>query len=216
MNFQELINQVLSKLNENDKTPFILKGGTALLACYGLDRQSEDIDLDAAGESYSASRHLLFDQVENLAREYGCQTRIAKDTEAVQRIMINYGATKPLKVELSLRRLSIPEDRITTINGIKVYTLDELFQMKAAAYLNRDKIRDLYDVTFIINNHFEKLSGSSLGLARNAFAEKDLSQFDYLMKTQDDPLVDKDRLASAFLEAYGRLGLMSDSIITDL
>jgi predicted nucleotidyltransferase component of viral defense system len=26
---------------------FIPKGGTALLACYGLDRFSEDIDLDA-------------------------------------------------------------------------------------------------------------------------------------------------------------------------
>jgi len=32
----------------NDRTDrFILKGGTSLMECYGLDRMSEDIDLDS-------------------------------------------------------------------------------------------------------------------------------------------------------------------------
>lgn len=43
---KKVIETVLSIFNKNtDK--YILKGGTALMQCYGLDRFSEDIDMDS-------------------------------------------------------------------------------------------------------------------------------------------------------------------------
>ena len=39
----DIIKKILPKLGEN----YVLKGGTALLLYYGLDRFSEDVDLDS-------------------------------------------------------------------------------------------------------------------------------------------------------------------------
>ncbi|WP_164821354.1 nucleotidyl transferase AbiEii/AbiGii toxin family protein [Paenibacillus koleovorans] len=40
--------RILSKINQSiNSDNFVLKGGTGLLFCHGLDRFSEDIDLDA-------------------------------------------------------------------------------------------------------------------------------------------------------------------------
>lgn len=41
------IRRVLRGINSSQGNPFVLKGGTALMECYGLDRFSEDIDLDS-------------------------------------------------------------------------------------------------------------------------------------------------------------------------
>ena len=45
----EIIKEFLNTLSQNNyaKDNFTLKGGTALLMCYGLDRFSTDIDLDS-------------------------------------------------------------------------------------------------------------------------------------------------------------------------
>ena len=43
----EVFKKILNKIGDN----FVLKGGTALLLYYGLDRFSEDIDLDAFSDN---------------------------------------------------------------------------------------------------------------------------------------------------------------------
>ena len=43
---RHVIKTFLTELNSCGNDRFILKGGTALMLCYGLDRFSEDIDLD--------------------------------------------------------------------------------------------------------------------------------------------------------------------------
>ena len=40
-----VMHEVLSSVQD---TPLVLKGGTALLVCYGLNRFSEDLDFDRA------------------------------------------------------------------------------------------------------------------------------------------------------------------------
>lgn len=206
---EEIIESVLEHLNEKNDSPFILKGGTALMTCYGLDRHSEDIDLDASAEKYLHSDRELFDAINEFAAGRNYSVRIAKDTETVQRAMLHYGGEKPLKIELSLRRAKIPDAETTNIDGIRVYTLDRLCQMKAMSYLQRDKIRDLYDLAYILDENFEKLSDETIAIVRQAFEYKDLAQFDYLLETQSDVLVDKDLLADRFLRGYEKVGLMS-------
>jgi predicted nucleotidyltransferase component of viral defense system len=189
----------------NAKTSdFILKGGTALYLCYGLDRFSEDIDLDGKEKRLTAL-------VDEYCAAHGYFYRIAKDTAIVERCFINYGNDgKPLKIEASYRRREIPENETEKINDIIVYRIEPLCVMKTGAYAGRDKIRDLYDVTFICNNYYERLSPQTIALLRSAVEHKGIAQFDYVVNNQPDELIDNDKLANDFLKMYDRLGLLFD------
>jgi predicted nucleotidyltransferase component of viral defense system len=186
---------------------FILKGGTALLACYGLDRFSEDIDFDSKlqiGEN-------IIPFVERFCLEKNYDYWVAKNTDTVKRCMIHYNTHhKPLKIEVSHRRREIPDDETTIIKNIAVYKLEPLCIMKVNAYAGRDKMRDLYDLTFICNNFFDQLSMQAISLIRNAIEYKGIEHFDFLMKDQRDELINSDKLTDDFLRMYDHLGLLYD------
>ncbi|MDR1590188.1 MAG: nucleotidyl transferase AbiEii/AbiGii toxin family protein [Oscillospiraceae bacterium] len=199
----EVIADFVASLNVNNEN-YVLKGGTALSICYNLDRFSEDIDLDG-------TERRLVELVEAFCKKNGYDYRVAKDTNTVQRCMIHYGNTqKPLKVEASYRRLRIDADETARINGVLVYGIESLCVMKANAYTSRDRIRDLYDLAFICNGYFDRLSPQTLVLLRNALEYKGLEQFDYMVNTQSDELINPDKLAGDFLKMFDRLGLLVD------
>lgn len=192
---------------------FILKGGTALMMCYHLDRFSEDIDLDGFDPAMEPI-------IADYCNRQGFSYRIAKDTDTVKRYMLDYGAEgKPLKIEVSYRRRAIEPEECARINGILVYTIDGLCAMKVGAYQGRDRIRDLYDLAFICDRYWEQLTAATIAVARTAVAHKGIEQFDYLVKTQQDELVDTSKLADSFLRMYDKLGLLYDekeqSVIED-
>lgn len=200
---KKVILDVLRALNK-ETDAFILKGGTALMTCYKLDRFSEDIDLDSTHK-----------RMKEFIRRYSVQRkydfRIAKDTPSVQRFFVNYGnVEKPLKIETSFRNHQIPEEFVTNVNGIEVYTIDRLAQLKASAYQNRDKIRDLYDLCFICNKHFDDLTPRTVVQIQDALAFKGLDYFDYVVNTQKDPLINPDKLVDSFLKMYDKLDLLRD------
>lgn len=195
----KVIGNFLKELNQQTDR-YILKGGTALAKCYNLDRFSEDIDLDGRGNA-------IIEICKRFATEHGYDCRIAKDTDTVKRCMLHYDGVKPLKVEMSARRKIISKNEVTKINGIRVYTIDMLAMMKANAYQQRDKIRDLYDVTFIINNYYDKLNPSTQFTLQNALQYKGIEHFDYITHDQSDELIDVDMLAEHFLEAFDKAGL---------
>lgn len=199
----KVISDFLEELNKStDK--YILKGGTALMTCYGLDRFSEDVDLDGRGEE-------IIDIVDKFCSSHNYNYRVAKNTDTVKRCMIHYNDNnKPLKIEVSARRGIIPESEVTRINGIRVYNINSLAMMKSNAYMGRDKIRDLYDVTFICNNYFDKLSDETKFVMQNAISSKGIEQFDYIVNSQSDDLINPDKLAGEFLNAYDRLGLLME------
>lgn len=189
----------------NKKTDgYILKGGTSLLACYNLDRFSEDIDLD--GKNNRNIKKII----DEFCKANNYTYRIAKDTDTVKRFMINYESLeKLLKVEVSYRRRNIKEDEITKINGINVYNINEICLMKASAYSGRDKIRDLYDICFICNNYWEKLSEDVKSFIRVAVEYKGIEQFEYIIKDQKDELIDNKKLENDFLKMYDKLGILT-------
>jgi len=182
---------------------YILKGGTALAQCYGLDRESEDIDLDSAQKD--GLREIVQGYCDSCAATY----RVAKDTDTVERFMIHYNEVDYLKVEVSYRRKVIPTDEVCNINGIWVYKIEPLCLMKCNAYSNRDRVRDMFDISFIVNNFYDQLSESARFMVQDTLGQKGLEQFDYLVATEADPLIDIGRLESAFLKAYERIGLLS-------
>lgn len=184
---------------------FVLKGGTALKQCYSLDRFSEDIDLDGKrGQD-------IIPFIDRFCEKYGYSFRIAKNTETVKRCFVNYGNdSRPLKIETSYRLDLSDSGDLRKINGISVYSIDRLAQMKANAYASRDKIRDLYDLAFICKKHFNTLSKQTVNMISDAVANKGIEQFDYLLATQNDPLIDNDKLAGDFLLMNEKLGLLYD------
>ena len=198
---EAIITDFLKELNK-ETDAFILKGGTALRQCYGLDRFSEDIDLDS-----SAKNIILF--ARKYCRQNGFELREAKNTDMVKRVFITYASdVKGLKVEVSYRRKHIFEEEIVRKNGITVYSIDRLASMKAAAYIARDKIRDLYDITFICNHYFDMLSDTTKNLLRDSFEQKGLENFDYLIQTGQDPLIDNGKLAEDFLVTLDKLEIL--------
>lgn len=197
----------ISNLNKQFDN-FVLKGGTALMLCYGLDRFSEDIDLDEVALKKYGRKTDIKDFIDRFCTFYKVNYRIAKDTDTVKRFFIHYGGKKPLKVEISYRsRNIISQDQYGVINGVLVYTISQMAVLKLGAFNNRDKIRDLYDLVFICKNYIGYLPSSIVDSLRNAFSYKDLGYFDYLMKTQDDEFIDCNKLASDFLDVYYYLGL---------
>lgn len=204
----EVIRDFLLFLNCRSQD-YILKGGTSLMLCYQLDRFSEDIDLDCTHSQLIKS---IVDEF-CISRHY--QYRIAKDTSTVKRFMIHYGnEEKPLKIEVSYRKRFISPDDYTQINNVTVYKIDEICRMKTHAYSSRDRIRDLYDLSFICNRYWEQLSDGTIKSVQDCVSYKGLEQFDYLIATQSDPLIDNDKLAIDFLNMYDKLGLLIEESIS--
>ena len=128
---KDIILSFLEYLNERTNL-YVLKGGTALMTCYGLDRFSEDIDLD------STDREAIYDIVSDFCQEYNYAFRVAKDTDSVKRFMIHYDddttSAHPLKIEISYRRREISPMQTLKINviGIGPYAV-QLVENSAAS-----------------------------------------------------------------------------------
>ena len=103
----DIIKKILPKLGEN----YVLKGGTALLLYYGLDRFSEDVDLD----SISGNMNIL-NKLKTIGQNKWNMS-IKKDTGTVFRVMVDYGATNnygdyPSKIEISSRNKKFLQSKI--------------------------------------------------------------------------------------------------------
>lgn len=75
--------------------------------------------------------------------------------------MIDYGAKShlgaySLKIEISSRNKFFLQNNLlqySNKNGVNVYNIDELVKMKATAFNGRDKIRDFYDLGFLLQRY---------------------------------------------------------------
>ena len=70
---------------------------------------------------------------------------------------------------------------IKKINGFHVYSIDYLAMMKSMAYIGRDRIRDLFDLSFICDKYFEELTSATIGVIKEAVGRKGIEQFDFLL-----------------------------------
>lgn len=199
---REVIESFLKHLNQEDDH-YILKGGTALLYCYGLDRFSEDIYLDGQGKN-------LVRIIESFCKKNGFPSPIiAVNTDTVTRAFINYGTEgRPLKIELSSRDKNIDSRTVTVVNNVKTYTVNTLCQHKLIAYTQRETIRDLYDLCFITRKYFDSLSSETITIFKLSLLHRGIEYFDEIVNTQTDELINNDELALQFLEMFDKFGLL--------
>ena len=157
----DIIKKVLRSLSDN----FVLKGGTALSLYYGLNRYSEDIDLDSKSNNMDIAKMLKSN------RDFrDCNITIKKNTDTVFRVMLDYCGQShlgnyPLKIEVSNRnKIFLQQGALTYTNiyGVNVYNISELIDMKIAAFNGRDKVRDLYDLNFLLNKYPENFDHKQL------------------------------------------------------
>ena len=139
-------------------TPMVLKGGTALILVYGVDRYSDDLDFDCSIPLNLESR------IQSSAKKQNISVHsivLKKDTETTKRYIVTYQSEQGrgrLKIEISFRDAEIDTDTLTIIDGIKTYKVGILVGQKLHAAENRDKVRDLYDLSFLADNYGSEFS----------------------------------------------------------
>lgn len=131
----------------------VLHGGTAIWRCYGGNRFSEDVDVYLPKNKEKLE--ILF---QNLGKR-GLAIAKKKITEksvysrmTFNRIEVRFEATFK-KIEGRLGDYELADG-----NAVVVYTLlpEELIKEKISAYTQRLKIRDLYDIFFLLKEVKEK------------------------------------------------------------
>lgn len=178
--------------------PMVLKGGTALLLCYGLDRFSEDLDFDSPKKFNIATR------IERILSRHSSEyeVKIVKDTNTVQRIKSHYKGVvgeRLLKIETSFR--SQPEvDQIEIVDGVRTYKIESLFRQKIDALENRTAARDLYDVAFLIRNYFSHFPNDSLEKLISLVQDIDALEQRFRDAFEEDEILDGNGLLSLILQ----------------
>ena len=122
------------------------------------------LDDDEAKELYEIlKKYKTLDNIKNFLKyeltKYYFLDKENKDFRA----MLDYGGQShlgnyPLKIEVSNRnKIFLQQGSLTytNIDGVNVYNISELIDMKIAAFNGRDKVRDLYDLNFLLNKYPE-------------------------------------------------------------
>lgn len=124
----------------------VLHGGTAIWRCYKGNRFSEDLDFYLNKDNKKIEA--LF---ENLRKNFVIEKRKISENSLFS--VLNFNGTI-IRFEAIFKKVKgeLKEYEKADGNLISIYTLsaEELIKEKADAYLKRLKIRDLYDVFFLL------------------------------------------------------------------
>jgi predicted nucleotidyltransferase component of viral defense system len=183
--------------------PMVLKGGTALLLCYGLDRFSEDLDFDAL------KPFNILPRVERvLSRNvHSYLVKIVKDTSTVQRLKTHYkgvSSERLLKIETSFRAKPTELD-ICMVDGIKTYKIEKLIEQKVNALANRTAARDLYDVAFLMRQYWLKFSKEAKQQLSEVVKDIDGLEQRFQDAFVEDEILDLDSLPTIILQINEKL-----------
>ncbi|NCN39028.1 MAG: hypothetical protein COY38_04590 [Candidatus Aenigmarchaeota archaeon CG_4_10_14_0_8_um_filter_37_24] len=145
---QDLV--VIEMYNSFPKT--VIHGGTCIWRCYGGNRFSEDIDVYLP-ENLKKSKKLK-GFIQSLER-IGFQTEKFKETENSIFAKFSYqGAIVSFEaVFKDIENFATKPFEMADGTFINVYTFEpeELIREKVAAYKKRRKVRDIYDIFFLLN-----------------------------------------------------------------
>lgn len=140
---QDLIVETLNEVFSN----YTLHGGTAIWRCYNGNRFSEDVDV------YIGKNIKKIDEFFNALKKKGfvIEKRRIREASLYSRLRFNRTVVK-FEALFKSTKGNLKEYETAEGNLINVYTLtpEEFIKEKADTYLSRFKIRDLYDIFFLI------------------------------------------------------------------
>lgn len=196
-NHKKLMRRILNEISDK---PLVLKGGTALMLAYGLDRFSEDLDFDVSTKFKGNNTINLENTLKNVSRLGDMKVSAVstrKNTDTVTRYMLTYETSEiknsKLKLEISYRK-PIDETRVVLKDNIKFAPIEEIANFKINSVLDtsndsRTKARDLYDTAFIAEKHPQAITDNQLKL----LGKLDLSKIEsrYSQDFSEDTLLKK-------------------------
>ena len=167
--------------------PLVLKGGTALMLGYGLQRFSEDLDFDIA-DTYTGKGTIKLDSVLKNALPYGVSLQelaLRKDTPSVTRYILHYqhqNINDSLKIEVSYRTPVKAAD-IVHKNSNQFLSIAKIADFKLNAVLDshsdaRTKARDLFDTAFIVKNYANEVNPELLNKLKQVDINELLSRYE--------------------------------------
>ncbi len=125
----------------------VIHGGTAIWRCYKGNRFSEDIDVYLPKNSEKIN--LLFDKLEK--KGFVTEKKKITDNGIYSNLRLN---DTFVRLEALFKKVSGSLKEYETVDGnfIAVYTLnpEQFIEEKIDTYLNRLKVRDLYDIFFLL------------------------------------------------------------------
>ncbi len=191
--------ELLQFLNKQS-SGLVLSGSAALYFCYKLDRVPKNLDLIGS------------DDFETLFAKFcelkGYTFSKEKEEKATKQYSLEFDTELPvINIAVSYRKRVIDRSLIKVIDHITIYDIGALAVMKAGAYLQRDKITDIYDLTFIINNYWDELSESVRVQLTNALAYKGMDYFKYIVSEDYEPSIDVEALKDSFVKACDIAGV---------
>jgi predicted nucleotidyltransferase component of viral defense system len=127
----------------------ILHGGTALWRCYSGNRFSEDVDIYIKKDLKKIN--LLFDKLQKAGFKIS-KKKISENS--IYSALVYNGTIVRLEALFKNTKGFLKEYLTSDGNMITCYTLtpEELIIEKAGTYLKRRKVRDLYDVFFLLRH----------------------------------------------------------------
>ena len=154
----------------------IFKGGTSLNYFYNLNRFSEDLDFSFTGENSSVERGKINRKFEIALESVGKQYTInriehrgRKENDTVVGMNFDLRVHGPLyessrqmqniNIDISLRgdvlresenKYMLPSYQDIPLFLVPVMNLEEIVAEKIASIMERDKIRDIYDLYFLL------------------------------------------------------------------
>lgn len=154
----------------------VLHGGTAIWRCYGGNRFSEDVDVYIAKDAKKLAR--LFSMLEKsgfVVEKKKIGERSLYSTLRFNRTVVRFEAVFKT-VSGSIKEYETAEGNLLTVYTLKP---EELVGEKVAAYLNRFKVRDLYDTFFLLRHvgdfsRIRKALGGLIAKFKAPVDEKDL------------------------------------------
>ena len=184
---ESVMRAVLERLQS---TPYVFKGGSSLAFLYGLDRHSTDLDFDAEGPV--PTRRFIAAGLLDAGAELASFI-VGKDTDIGQRFKVHYKhpavpGDRLLNIDLSFRETP-NEDDVVTIEGIRSYRVQAIFDQKMKASVGRKRARDLFDLGFIADKYGDMLSAEQIRSADTYTRDYEALADDYRQAFPHDKLL---------------------------
>ena len=176
----ELLELLIAFMSNDNFSKFKLAGGTALALQIG-HRISTDLDFFTT-ESFDNEKII------ELLKHNNCQIVIFNNSERILQLLVN-------NIKVDFLFLSYPEINSTEeIEGLKLYSKEDIAAMKLNAITNRGAKKDFYDLYFLLNyfSMTQMISFFQTKFAQNdIFAlYKSLTYFD-IADNEPDPILFK-------------------------
>jgi predicted nucleotidyltransferase component of viral defense system len=214
---QKWMLSIAKAISHATKGKYILKGGTALMFFYGIDRFSVDLDYDVK-ERMDIKNIIV--STANATCGKNAELNVKKDTDTAQRYIIHFvykNSDKNIKIDCSSRdKAEINFDMYSLRDGIHVYNIEEIIKQKCNALMGRERPRDIYDVSYLLRTYPHQFEKNLLITLDKYLDERGMdnivSNFETTVQTTNDfTLIDKDS-SFVVLSLYENLHTLIENI----